>query len=416
MGWSHTDAPALARGLISDIHADLEARVATRDKQLAAYNQLLAELADRLTGGALEEQRRIDPTTPARWQAADWQAFFAQHPLTPVASGATWGSQPVSEDARGQDRAEIERLRTQVQQLQQALQAARSAPTVSAVVKEVPKMTVTAVPTNGFSLTLDEILAELAALAQQLPGPPLTFRSRVADPINSAQAWRRQVQTLYLVARHGFSQAILVDTVLARLEGQELRGGARGKQFERLIKVNLLESSKLSIVRPFDTNLVIWKLTADGRRLAQALFNAEPIETNWERVVRRHQGDEQIGHTLGLLLFEVYARQRGARVQLLPEVAGPTPPDLLIDYDGRRSYVEVELSEKENPAKWRNLAALNDGHIAVCAGNATQRARLVGDCKQLGLSGAATDLQTLVQEFMTHREAAHALPLFCETW
>ena len=88
----------------------------------------------------------------------------------------------------------------------------------------------------------------------------------------------------------------------------------------------------------------------------------------------------------------------------------------MIDYDGRRTYVEVELSEKENPAKWRNLAALNDGHIAVCAGNAAQRARLVGDCKQLGLSGAATDLQTLVQEFMTHREAAHALPLFCETW
>ena len=326
MGWSHIDAPALARGLISDIHADLEARVAARDKQLAAYNQLLAELADRLTGGALEEQRRIDPTTPARWQAADWQAFFAQQPLTPVASGATWGGAPTAESQRAHDRAEIERLRAQVQQLQQALQVAQSAPTVSAVVKEVPRMTTVtlpAVPTNGLSLTLDEILAELAALAQQLPGPPLTFRSRVADPINSAQAWRRQVQTLYLVARHGFSQSILVDTVLARLEGQELRGGARGKQFERLIKVNLLESSKLSIVRPFDTNLVVWKLTADGRRLAQALFNAEPIETNWERVVRRHQGDEQIGHTLGLLLFEVYARQRGARVKLLPEVDWP---------------------------------------------------------------------------------------------
>ena len=250
MGWSHIDAPALARGLISDIHADLEARVAARDKQLAAYNQLLAELADRLTGGALEEQRRIDPTTPARWQAADWQAFFAQQPLTPAASGATWGGAPTAESQRAHDRAEIERLRAQVQQLQQALQVAQSAPTVSAVVKEVPRMTTVtlpAMPTNGLSLTLDEILAELAALAQQLPGPPLTFRSRVADPINSAQAWRRQVQTLYLVARHGFSQSILVDTVLARLEGQELRGGARGKQFERLIKVNLLESSKLSI-------------------------------------------------------------------------------------------------------------------------------------------------------------------------
>ena len=136
MGWSHIDAPALARGLISDIHTDLEARVAARDKQLAAYNQLLAELADRLTGGALEEQRRIDPTTPARWQAADWQTFFTQHQLTPVASSTTWGSQPVSEEARTKDRAEIERLRAQVQQLQQALQVAQSAPTVSAVVKE----------------------------------------------------------------------------------------------------------------------------------------------------------------------------------------------------------------------------------------------------------------------------------------
>ena len=98
MGWSHIDAPALARGLISDIHTDLEARVAARDKQLAAYNQLLAELADRLTGGALEEQRRIDPTTPARWQAADWQAFFAQHPLATAAIGVTWGSRASGEE------------------------------------------------------------------------------------------------------------------------------------------------------------------------------------------------------------------------------------------------------------------------------------------------------------------------------
>lgn len=411
MAWGQSDqprltAPDLARGLIDAIHTDLAARVAARDKQLAAYNQLLAELADRLTGGALEDLRRSDSTIPDRWQAADWRAFFAQQPLTPT--GAVWGSQH-GELARANDRSEIERLRAQVQQLQQALQAANAT-------SQVTILTEPTLPTTGLSLTLDDILAELAALAERLPNPPLTFRARVADPSTSAQAWRRQVQALYLVARHGFSQSILVDTVLARREDQGLRGGTRAKQFERLIAANLLDASKLSIDRPFKTNLVVWKLTADGRRLAQALFNTEPIESNWERIVRLHQGDEQPAHTLGQLLFEVYARQRGARVQLLPEAAGPTPPDLLIELAGQRLYVEVELSEKENPAKWRNLAALNNGQVAMCAGNAAQRARLVGDCQQLGFSGAATDLETLVQEFLTHREAANGLPLFCETW
>ncbi len=67
MAWGRADPPPLdaatatARGLISDIHADLNARLVTRDRQIVGLNQLLAEIADRLTGGALEEERRRDP-------------------------------------------------------------------------------------------------------------------------------------------------------------------------------------------------------------------------------------------------------------------------------------------------------------------------------------------------------------------
>ena len=162
--------------------------------------------------------------------------------------------------------------------------------------------------------------------------------------------------------------------------------------------------------------MIVLSLTADGRRLVKLLFDAEAVESDYERIRRLHQGDELPAHTLGLLYFGLTAMQRGARVRVLPDTTSDWQPDLWIEHAGVNRYVELELSEKENPAKWRNLAALNEGQVALCAGNATQRARLVGDCRALKLPGVATDLETLAREFKEQRAAAETLPLFQETW
>ena len=86
MAWGRADplpldaAAVTARGLISDIHRDLNDRLVARERQIEGLNQVLAELADRLTGGALEEERRTQPSAARHWQAADWRALLDLSP------------------------------------------------------------------------------------------------------------------------------------------------------------------------------------------------------------------------------------------------------------------------------------------------------------------------------------------------
>ena len=86
---------------------------------------------------------------------------------------------------------------------------------------------------------------------------------------------------------------------------------------------------------------------------------------------------------------------------------------MLVEKDDQRHYVEVELSKKENPAKWRNIAALQR-NIALVAGTSKVRSVLVGDIKRMKINGVASDLETLI------RVKANALlddyPLWDENW
>ena len=407
MAWGRADPPPLdaatatARGLISDIHADLNARLITRDRQIVGLNQLLAEIADRLTGGALEEERRRDPGAALHWQAADWQAFFSQHPP----QSSVPGSEPL--------RVEVERLAAQVAHWQNRARALERQ--LAEAPSPAPAERLLAAPApSGTPPNATELLGELTALTQRLLKPPRPFAQQVAyhDP----KLWQRQVQGLYLIGQRGLSQQSLIHWLLARLVDLDPEGGGFGRALEKLAENGLLQRTVLELKAPFSSTLIVLSLTADGRRLVKLLFDAEAVESDYERIRRLHQGDELPAHTLGLLYFGLTAMQRGARVRVLPDTAGDWQPDLWIEHAGVNRYVELELSDKENPAKWRNLAALNEGQVALCAGNATQRARLVGDCRAMKLPGVATDLETLAREFKEQRAAAETLPLFQETW
>jgi hypothetical protein len=408
MAWGRADPPLLdtatvtARGLISDIHTDLNARLIVRDRQIAGLNQLLAELADRLTGGALEEERRRDPSAPQHWQAADWQAFFSRHPWQSRVSGL----EP--------SRVEVERLTAQVAQWQDRARAlerqlAETTPAASAEV-----VSIAPAPSTSTPLTAAELLAELTPLVKRLPDPPRQFAQKIAyrDP----KHWQRQALTLYLIGLHGLSQQSLIHWLLGRLAEIDAGSGSIERPLEKLVENGLLERTRLELKSPFSATLIVLSLTDEGRRLVRLLFDAEVVESDIERIRRLHQGDDLPAHTLGLLYFALTAMQRGACVRMLPEVPGEWQPDLWIKHAGVSYYVEVELSDKENPAKWRRLADLNERRVALCAGNTTQRAHLVSDCRAMKLHGVATDLETLAREFKEQRAAAETQPLFQETW
>ena len=248
MAWGRADPPPLdaatatARGLISDIHADLNARLVTRDRQIVGLNQLLAEIADRLTGGALEEERRRDPGAALHWQAADWHAFFTRHP----AQSNVPGPEP--------PRVEVERLAAQVAHWQNRARAlerqlAEAPPPAPAPAESAPA----APAPSGTPPNAAELLAELTALTQRLPKPPRPFAQQVAyhDP----KLWQRQVQGLYLIGQRGLSQQSLIHWLLARLVDLDPEGGGFGRALEKLAENGLLQRTVLELKSPFSSTL-----------------------------------------------------------------------------------------------------------------------------------------------------------------
>lgn len=140
------------------------------------------------------------------------------------------------------------------------------------------------------------------------------------------------------------------------------------------------------------------RLTEHGKDLARAL-GLEPVENDWERVIRRHQGEVQADHTGLLLAVERQARLRGYATLLVPEVDREGfAPDLWIERDGVRLYVEVETAyRRRKPEKW--LAAWRvQGHAAIVARTEQVLGRLIKDCQACGVPGIGTDVQRLYYE------------------
>lgn len=121
----------------------------------------------------------------------------------------------------------------------------------------------------------------------------------------------------------------------------------------------------------------------------------DEIATTLRQTTETTQGEAQEVHTLMLLSFALHARMRGWNALLLPEVEGKADPDVLVERDGERWYVEVERGDGSR-RKWRNLAQLNGNRVALCAADPAGRDRLVRDCKAERLGGVAADLRSLV--------------------
>jgi hypothetical protein len=140
------------------------------------------------------------------------------------------------------------------------------------------------------------------------------------------------------------------------------------------------------------------------------------VESDWERLMRLHEGEKQEGHTLAVLLFASAARLRGWTVEVLPEVNGNARPDLVITRGEQRLYVEVETGTRlhDGNAKWRMNAELNGGRVALVARNVEERGVLVSDCRHAADHGHAADVETLIAGRLV--EVSEGDPLWAEEW
>lgn len=414
------------------------------ENSLRELRGVLAELAQRLGGMQIEDYRRTDPLAPDNWGPVQWRRFFAglssAHPLE------TWGRKENAELEllRAENQALSEKLQAVHQELvrvKQSLDAANNVSNCDRVdggseaiqaapdrSEEAGKLDLPHASKQNFSSTNSspaflhsELLRDLRALA--IPqSVPMRFESRFPRIGLKDADWSKQVRrklfVLYLLS-HGLDIRLEIDHLISQVEGISSRTGALRRVYDGMAEKNLISTDVMEMSAP-NTSLAMLRLTDDGRELCRIL-SWEPAQTERERLNLLHEGLQYPQHTLGVLIFAMHARFRGYRAGVLPVIEkGKTAavPDawiepVVLENQKASLFVEVELSNKELPEKWRNQSDLQ-GKVALCARSVQRRTRLVGDCKLKNLHGLATDLETLIAPKVP--EITSATPLWVEEW
>jgi hypothetical protein len=429
------------------------------EQDLCEARKVLTEVAYRVAGLALEKLRRMDPFVPEKWSLDDWRDFFTRNAHT---ENVPWGMPADYDPELARRASKLEKENTQLTQanvdlksqlaaaqevvtdlqrqvsdrdhalsrLQAALAgrdgalatrlpAADPPPALQPIAEPVVvthPVTHAALPVDEQRDTLIEAAAQLQSLGEGPPHVPAGFtrfpcidinRQSTTTDHNLQQAIdnhrRRQTLALYVLSRHGINIRARMQQLIASASGTAYRKNGKLDRIldlmgdERLGGFVVIE--KMSMTVPTRTNLIAYRLTESGRELCRAFGWGEPVESDWDRLIRLHQGDREDmkPHTLGVLTFADHARRRGYHVTVMPETGSAVfRPDVLIERDGERCFVEVEMSDKSiKTNKWTKLAEAQ-GFIALCAPNPGARENLAAHCAPLGVPVLSCDLETLI--------------------
>ena len=404
------------------LQAERDLRQKSEDA-IRAMRQVLVETANRFDGTRLEALRRDNPSVPANWGALDWKKFFDD---VPVPSQGWVNKTVVAPDTQTQ-----RKLQKQITDLQAALELERA----KVVVVETPA---SSVPTE--TANTDQILPAADAIESIPPNATPALTVMVADAkrmlanfpqkipaafsavLSSgertggdlARVYQRYWLILYLMGRWRLAASMELEATLAGVVGVSAGSSSMRRVLEDMEKAHVLVTEVVNLKSP-RTSLRLYRLSAEGEKLYEILFQAKAHENDWARLIRLHEGARFPEHTMAVIAFAMHARKRGWATQVLPEVKGTkSVPDVWIMRGNEKLYVEVELDDKERVSKWRNQSLLNEGQVALCAATPKTRARLVGDCKLDKLAGMATDLETLVRG--KFKELNSASPLWLEDW
>jgi hypothetical protein len=402
--------------------------------------KVLQEVATIFDGARLEALRRADPKVPIYWTPDDWRIFFAETPLPEVSSWGGATSPRVAELER--NLAELKARLAETEALVRPAAPTSDAPIIQTPVRDprpaqsskrwtrqdaanAAKQSLPAHLPVSFDMPEDVtpllggLLARVREIWSALPTTcPASFQKHLAGGGRSGEdlkkAYQRYWLTVYLIGACHLNAKLEIEDLLAMISGMASRAGSLGRIFEDLLQAGILDGQTLQIASP-KSSLRLLKLSSDGEHLFKILFDRDPQETDWGRLIRLHEGDRFPEHTLAVLIFALHARKRGWATRILPPVEGTKAvPDLALIRGDQTIYVEVELGQKESPSKWRNQAKLNGGKVALCAATPDTRKRLVGDCMLAKLSGMATDLETLVK--VKHSTIREETPLWLEEW
>ncbi len=202
--------------------------------------------------------------------------------------------------------------------------------------------------------------------------------------------WRRMTQIVLLLATEGVSTA----SELIRLLGVDKKALHIALDCMLNLLDPLIESQVVSVGSLGRMRVV--NLTDYGKSLARAL-GVEPVESDWEKVVRLHNGEVQTRHAALVLMAAYQARLRGWKAEVMPFDPQETPwfqPDLkLTEPEGWFYYAEVETRSRVKPKKWARMRQVN-----LIVPSPAVRKWMAQRIKTMGIPGRATDLRTLAQQ------------------
>ena len=391
-----------------------------------AMRQVLMETANRFDGTRMQALQRGDPSIPARWGTLEWKKFFDDVPVPSKGWGDSITTVP--------DKRVERKLQKKIAELQAALDLAKLERTkdilvetpvsLPAEIKNPEQILVVAdaagnIPPDA-TPALTVIVEDAIRMHEKYPKEtPSAFSNFLSGGERGGgdltRVFNRYWLVLYLIGHWRLTAAMELEEVLAETVKVSADSGSMRRVMLDLEKANVLISEILKL-NSSNTALKLYRFSAKGEKLYQALFGSRPLENDWSRLIRLHDGARFPAHTLAVLAFSMHARKRGWATKVLPEVSGSkSMADVWLSRANEHFYVEVELCEKERDgARWKNLSSLNEGSVALCAANQKTQTRLVAECKLEKFPGLATNLETLVSGKFKNINSES--PLWLEDW
>jgi hypothetical protein len=359
------------------------------EEDIRGYRALLLEVAHIFAGEKIEAVRKHDPNAPDRWKAEDWGKFFRG--MRYEVGG--WASPGILQQRLAAYERQVELDRKKIMELQEELKGKSGKNEIQPKKKSDEP----------------EIDLEQAAMWPNLPkhAPP-EFEKILTTDVQ----WNRATLVMYLMATKGWSARVEIIYYLSRALGVSVSSSAIKNPIKKMRVGRLVEQVNHELLIPNSVRFGVLQLLPRGIEMCNYL-GIEPVESELEYMWRTHNGKSQEKHTMVTLCFAFHARLRGWDVKLVPEMEGTDArPDMLIQHDDMKYYVEVELGHnKEKKQKWSNQAELQ-GQVVFCTATPDQRLNLAHHISEKGYRGIGTDLGSLIAA----QRSGDPGPLFLQSW
>ena len=218
----------------------------------------------------------------------------------------------------------------------------------------------------------------------QVGGQPISIPESMKVVGPRGHYWQTTLAPiLWCVAVLGFSTIDAFDWKL-NCEKEKLNRG-----LNRLVERGFLTKESTTILNTVN----LYSLTDTGKIFCKDELGWEVIESDFERMIRLHQGDKHLRHTALCLEFATKARKAGYQVELVPEVAYRRmddiallnqEPDVLIWNNREFFYVEVEMRARSKKEKWENQEKLQ-GDVVFYSATTSYKNSISKEIAKLGV-------------------------------